>query len=93
MYKMRVNSKDENKTFGFMCRAVLSTLFGQILDNGIFYLIAFSPIGIPGTIENSWKMIVQMVLFTTCLEIITEAIVSPFTAIFTRMLKAKRLEK
>lgn len=90
MHNMRVHSKDENKTFGYMCRAILSTLFGQLLDNGIFYLVAFSPIGIPNTVESPWNMILQLVIFTTCLETITEAIISPYTAKFTRMLKSKR---
>ena len=90
MYVMRVNSKDENNSKGFMFRAVLSTLFGQLVDNGLFYLMAFAPIGIVGTIENSWSLIGQLVLFTTCIETIVEAIVSPLTAKFVKHLRTKK---
>ena len=44
MHVMRKNSKDENNSLRFMARAVLSTLFGQLIDNGLFYIISFAPI-------------------------------------------------
>ena len=93
MYAMRVNSKNPNKTFGFICRAVLSTLVGQLLDNGIFYLIAFAPIGIPSTIEQSWMTILQLVGFTTAIETIVEALVSPLTSLLINHLKKLKIEE
>lgn len=90
MYLMKVHSKDQNNSKGFMFRAILSTLLGQLVDNGLFYLIAFSPLGIAGTIENPWHMILQLVIFTTCIETIVEAIVSPLTAKFVKHLKSKK---
>lgn len=90
MYLMKVRSKDQNNSKGFMFRAILSTLFGQLVDNGLFYLIAFSPLGIAGTVENPWHMILQLVIFTTCIETIVEAIVSPLTAKFVKHLKSKK---
>lgn len=90
MYLMKVHSKDQNNSKGFMFRAILSTLLGQLIDNGLFYLIAFSPLGIAGTIENPWHMILQLVIFTTCIETIVEAIVSPLTAKFVKHLKSKK---
>lgn len=90
MYLMKVHSKDQNNSKGFMFRAILSTLFGQLVDNGLFYLIAFSPLGIAGTVENPWHMILQLVIFTTCIETIVEAIVSPLTAKFVKHLKSKK---
>lgn len=90
MYVMRVHSKDENNSKGFMFRAVLSTLFGQLVDNGLFYLMAFAPIGIVGTIESPWSLIGQLVLFTTLIETIVEAIVSPLTAKFVKHLRTKK---
>ena len=90
MHVMRVHSKDENNSKGFMFRAVLSTLFGQLVDNGLFYLMAFAPIGIAGTIENPWSLIGQLVLFTTLIETIVEAIVSPCTAKFVKYLRTKK---
>lgn len=93
MHVMRVHSKDENNSKGFMFRAVLSTLFGQLVDNGLFYLMAFAPIGIAGTIENPWSLIGQLVLFTTLIETIVEAIVSPCTARFVKYLRTKKEAK
>lgn len=90
MYLMKVHSKDQNNSKGFMFRAILSTLLGQLVDNGLFYLIAFSPLGIAGTVENPWHMILQLVIFTTCIETIVEAIVSPLTAKFVKHLKSKK---
>lgn len=93
MHVMRVHSKDENNSKGFIFRAVLSTLFGQLVDNGLFYLMAFAPIGIVGTIENPWSLIGQLVLFTTLIETIVEAIVSPCTAKFVKYLRTKKVVK
>lgn len=93
MHVMRIHSKDENNSKGFMFRAVLSTLFGQLVDNGLFYLMAFAPIGIAGTIENPWSLIGQLVLFTTGIETIVEAIVSPCTARFVKYLRTKKEAK
>lgn len=93
MHVMRVHSKDENNSKGFMFRAVLSTLFGQLVDNGLFYLMAFAPIGIAGTIENPWSLIGQLVLFTTLIETVVEAIVSPCTARFVKYLRTKKEAK
>lgn len=87
MSKMKANSKDQNNSKGFVARAVISTIFGQLVDNGLFYLIAFSPLGIIGTVENSWTMIGQLVLFTTCIETLVEALFSPITAKFVKYLK------
>lgn len=90
MHLMKVHSKDQNDSKRFMFRAIISTLFGQLIDNGLFYLIAFAPLGIPGTVENSWSMILQLAVFTTCIETIVEAIVSPLTAKFVKHLKNKK---
>ena len=93
MYVMRVNSKNPNKTAGFMIRAILSTLVGQLIDNAVFYLIAFSPIGIPKTIEQSWMTILQLVGFTTAIETIVEAAVSPLTSLFIKYLKQVKIDE
>lgn len=89
MHKMRVNSKDEHKTKGFVIRATVSTLFGQLADNAIFYILAFAPIGIVGTVESPWIMIGELVLFTTIFETVVEAIFSPFIGKFAEYLKHK----
>lgn len=88
MYVMKKHSKDSNKSLGFIGRAITSTLFGQLVDNGLFYLIAFAPLGIAGTVENSWQMIGTLVLCTTLIETVVESIVSPITAKFVKYLKS-----
>lgn len=88
MYVMKKHSKDSNKSLGFIGRAITSTLFGQLVDNGLFYLIAFAPLGIVGTVENSWQMIGTLVLCTTLIETVVESIVSPITAKFVKYLKS-----
>lgn len=88
MYVMKKHSKDSNKSLGFIGRAITSTLFGQLVDNGLFYLIAFAPLEIAGTVENSWQMIGTLVLCTTLIETVVESIVSPITAKFVKYLKS-----
>lgn len=90
MSYMKNKSKDNTNTKGFMLRITLSALFGQIVDNALFYLIAFAPLGIPNTVENSWIMIGQLVIFTTCIETIVEALCSPLFSRFTNFLKLKK---
>ena len=92
MYKMKVLSKNEHKNLGFVIRATVSTLFGQLADNAIFYILAFAPIGIIGTVESSWLMISELVLFTTILETVIEAIFSPFIGKFAEYLKSRKGE-
>lgn len=87
MYVMKVHSKDSRNSKGFMARAILSTVLGQLVDNGLFYLVAFAPLGIIGTVENSWQMIGTLVLCTTLIETLVESVVSPLTAKFVKHLK------
>ena len=63
-------------------RAVSSTIAGQLLDNGLFSLIAFLgvlPVG----------AIVSMVVGATLLEILTEIAIYPILKPILKMLKAK----
>lgn len=87
MYLMKKHSKNPDKSLGFIGRAITSTFFGQLVDNGLFYLISFAPLGITGTVENPWQMIGTLVLCTTILETLIESVVSPLTAKFVRYLK------
>lgn len=87
MYLMKKHSKNPDKSLGFIGRAITSTFFGQLVDNGLFYLISFAPLGITGTVENPWQMIGTLVLCTTILETLIESVVSPLTAKFVKYLK------
>ena len=87
MYLMKKHSKNPDKSLGFIGRAITSTFFGQLVDNGLFYLISFAPLGITGTVENPCQMIGTLVLCTTILETLIESVVSPLTAKFVKYLK------
>lgn len=90
MYLMRIKSKDSSNSFSFICRAILSTILGQAIDNGLFMVLAFAPIGIQGTIEQSWTTIGQIIGFTTAIEVVAELFVSPLTAFLVKKLKAMK---
>lgn len=60
-------------------RMMISTFFGQIVDNFLFLTIAFMPLGL-SVLEKSWGEIWLQVLVSVILEIIIEAVISPFTA-------------
>lgn len=90
MYQMK---KKSNNKFGFIFRAIISTLFGQIVDNSLFYLIAFAPIGILNTYELSMNAILTNVLVTSGFEIIIESIFSPITNIAVGKLRKMNYEK
>ena len=79
MYSLRIKSKDKRNSKSFAFRALLSTLLGQLVDNALFYLIAFSPLGIT-SVEHSWLFILEMTGFVTAAETILEAFVVPLTA-------------
>lgn len=93
MYAMRVKSKNENSTAGFMARAIVSTIFGQLVDNTLFSVMAFGPFGIPGTYEIPWIAIFQTVAFGTFMETISEAVFSPITSLAVNRLKTLRDEE
>lgn len=93
MYAMRVKSKNENSTVGFMARAIVSTIFGQLVDNTLFSVMAFGPFGIPGTYEIPWIAIFQTVAFGTFMETISEAVFSPITSLAVNRLKTLRDEE
>lgn len=93
MYAMRVKAKDENNTAGFIARAVVSTIFGQLVDNTLFSVMAFGPFGIPGSYELPWVAIFQTVAFGTVMETVSEALFSPVTASVVKRLKTSRDEE
>ncbi len=93
MYLMRVNSKDSRDSKGFIARAILSSLLGQLVDNIIFDVLAFAPIGIASTIEQPWLTLLQIIGFTTLIEVGVEAIISPLTAFFVAKLKELKVKE
>ena len=87
MYIMRVRSKDKKKTGGFIARALISTFVGQFADNALFYLIAFSPLGI-SSVEHSWLFLLEMTACVTLIETLLEVLISPLTAYTAHKLQA-----
>ena len=75
--KSKANS---NSKFLLFIRAVVSTIFGQFVDNMLFATLAFAPIGL-SLFETSWTTILTTSLFGTCMESIIESVFVPFITI------------
>lgn len=80
MVRMRKNSRNKESKFLFFVRAVVSTIFGQILDNLTFAILAFAPIGL-SVFEMAWKDILSTSLIGTCFETGIEACFVPLVTI------------
>lgn len=76
--KERAGSSKSNVLF--FARAVISTVFGQFVDNGLFAILAFAPIGI-SVFEMRWIDILTSVLFGTFMETLIESCFVPFITI------------
>lgn len=79
MDKMKQADKTGN-VFLFFIRAVLSTIFGQFVDNMLFATLAFAPIGL-SVFEMTWKDILTSALFGTFMETLIESVFVPFLTI------------
>lgn len=85
--KRRVEGRDG--WFPFLFRAVVSTVFGQLVDNGVFQVLAFAPIGLT-LFEMRWVDIFTAVGMSTIIETVIEAafvptITLPLTKYIKRM--------
>ncbi len=82
----------DNKVFFFL-RASISTLIGQLVDNAIFMVLAFAPVGI-SLYEMAWYDIMTAVLSGTVIELVVESCLVPFiTMPLVRWIKAKRRQE
>ena len=86
--KSKANS---NSKFLLFIRAVVSTIFGQFVDNLLFATLAFAPIGL-SLFETSWTTILTTSLFGTFMETIIESCFVPFITIPVTMKIKKTLE-
>ena len=78
---LKLKSKaNSNSKFLLFIRAVVSTIFGQFVDNLLFATLAFAPIGL-SLFETSWTTILTTSLFGTCMESIIESVFVPFITI------------
>ncbi|MBQ7489320.1 MAG: queuosine precursor transporter [Bacteroidales bacterium] len=81
------NGRDNS--YRFAARAVLSTIIGQFVDNALFDILAFAPIGL-SAFEMQWKDIATIVLVGTPIETAIEAFFVPLITIpLTRFLQKK----
>lgn len=87
--KASIPQKKDNKLL-FWFRAAISTLVGQLVDNAIFMVLAFAPIGL-SIYEMAWKDILSSVLSGTVIELVIESCLVPFITIpLTRKIQEVR---
>lgn len=90
--KAALSSKSDSKAL-FWFRAAISTLLGQLVDNAIFMVLAFAPIGL-SLYEMAWKDIMSSVLSGTVIELVVESCLVPFITIpLTRKILKVRNEE
>jgi hypothetical protein len=82
IYKVRMKRQREKKDnkIHFFLRATFSTLVGQLVDNAIFMVLAFAPIGL-SVYEMSMYDIMTAVLSGTVIELAVETCLVPFITI------------
>lgn len=95
MQERAIKLGNDNK-WRFFARCILSTVIGQLLDNGLFFLIAYMPNVIDpegtgwGTAGIVWNYIWQQILAAWVIEIGYEIILFPLTKLLTK--KAGKLQ-
>ena len=91
--KMALEKKGSDNKVWFFLRAAVSTLTGQLVDNAMFMILAFAPIGL-SVYEMAWFDIMTAVLSGTVIELVVESCFVPFLTIpLTRWLQKKRREE
>lgn len=78
--KARLEAKKKDNKFFFFLRASFSTLLGQLVDNAIFMVLAFAPIGL-SLYEMAWFDIFTAVATGTVIELVVESCFVPFITI------------
>ena len=90
--KGHIDSDKDNRIL-FFIRSSSSTLIGQLVDNALFMILAFAPIGL-SLYEMAWKDITSSVLSGTVIELIVESCFVPFITIpLTRRIQRLRKEE
>lgn len=75
MIKMKTYDTN-NSNFLLFLRAVVSTIFGQFVDNAFFAALAFAPIGL-SLFEMTWRDIFTSSVFGTGVESVVESCFMP----------------
>ena len=75
--RMKLESRQKDNKGLFFLRAAFSTLIGQLVDNAMFMVLAFAPIGL-SVYEMAWFDILTAVLAGTLIELVVESCLVPF---------------
>ena len=75
--RMKLESRQKDNKVLFFLRAAFSTLIGQLVDNAMFMVLAFAPIGL-SVYEMAWFDILTAVLAGTLIELVVESCLVPF---------------
>lgn len=78
--KLALERKAKDNRILFFVRAAFSTLIGQLVDNVLFMVLAFAPVGI-SVYEMAWYDIMTAVLSGTVIELVVESCLVPFITI------------
>ena len=74
---LKMKDKDKSgSSFLLFLRALVSTVFGQFVDNAFFAALAFAPVGI-SLFEMTWRDILTSSLFGTGMETLIESCFMP----------------
>lgn len=88
MHNMK-NADTKNTSLTFMFRASLSTLVGQLIDNGIFFVLAFGPfLKWGGGVFTSWKTVLTLIITITTIEFVLETLIAPITSKIVNRIKS-----
>ncbi|MBR2281908.1 MAG: queuosine precursor transporter [Spirochaetales bacterium] len=86
--KAPLERKGSDNGFLFFLRAAFSTVVGQFVDNMLFMVLAFAPIGL-SVYEMAWKDIFSAAISGTFIELAVEAFFVPLITIpLTKRIKA-----
>ena len=92
IYKIRMalERRNADSKVRFFLRAAFSTLVGQLVDNALFMVLAFAPVGI-SVYEMAWYDIMTAVLSGTVIELVVESCFVPFlTMPLVKWVRGKR---
>ena len=84
----KLTSKGKDNTFKFVCRAVGSSLAGEIVDSLIFIPLLYLFTKAFGTTITNFGQLMIIILIQAAIKTAYELIISPFTAFLARKLKA-----
>ena len=91
--KTALEKRRKDNRVRFFLRAAFSTLIGQLVDNALFMVLAFAPIGL-SLYEMAWFDIMTSVFSGTVIELVIESCFVPFLTIpLTRWLQNKRKQE